>query len=390
MKNVFVVSWIKSENYGTCLQAYATNKVLSKYCAVKFLGRRMYYPINKLSYLIKKIWRMVLSKKRRHKTVNYGRYAEQHNRKLEKVNSFVQNNYIIKDLKKRKDIIELDTWVDVYIVGSDQMWNPWMLSPSYLLDFVPPNSNKRKCSYAASFGVDNIPNDKKNIYRRFLKEFDRITVREPKAAELVQSLSGVSADVVCDPTFLISQIEWREFAGQSKIIEGHGIKTNYMLCYFIGSSEYNHLKTVQDIAKALKFKVVLLPMKVDDYAIEDKSVTIIADACPYDFVSLIDNAALVCTDSFHAVVFSFLMNTPFYNFPRFKKGDKYSQDARLQNIMTKFGLEGSYWNDKLDSSDIKEHLKCDYTYGYSVLEVERKRSLDILWDMIGEDNGTSD
>lgn len=375
-------------NYGTCLQSYATFEILKRNADVIFLDRRIYFSLFKFSFLLKKIFNLLFTRIKKKKKLVPCEFENANLRKMQKINEFCIKTYSVKSICTYKDIIEIDKWADCYLIGSDQMWNPWMVQPQYLLDFVPKKSKKAKIAYAASFGVDNIPDSKKYIYTMYLPHFSKITVREPRAAELVKELSQREATVVLDPTFLLLQEDWKRFCTYSNICSQYKLKSDYIVCYFIGSQEFNHIAIVREIAKLLELKLVIVPMKMMDY--KENDAIIIADACHYDFVSLIDNAALVCTDSFHAVVFSFLMNTPFYNFPRFKKGDKYSQDARLQNIMTKFGLEGSYWNDKLDSSDIKEHLKCDYTYGYSVLEVERKRSLDILWDMIGEDNGTSD
>lgn len=386
MKKVFLISWFQSENYGTCLQAYATNFVLKNNgIDVIFLDRRRYYSLNSFKFFILKIYRLVIGRTKRLYSrgsgMSYGIYENEHSQKLSKTKEFVSQTYEVRSINSKNDLVEIDSFVDCYLVGSDQMWNPWMLSPHYLLDFIPQKSKKPRYSYAASFGVNNLPEKKSRIYKKYLPMFSKITVREPRAAELIDELCGIKAEVVLDPTLLLEGNEWREFSNQSNMMAKYELK-EYVLCYFIGSLEFNHVETVKNLASQLHKKTVLIPMKESDYNISDPDILVIADACAYDFVSLIDNAALVCTDSFHAVVFSFLMNTPFYDFPRFKKGDKYSQEARLQNIMSKFGLDDSYWKKELNVLDIKEHLKCDYTYGYSVLEVERKRSLDILLNMI--------
>lgn len=52
------------------------------------------------------------------------------------------------------------------------------------------------------------------------------------------------------------------------------------------------------------------------------------------------------------------METPFYCFPRFRRDDMYSQESRLSNIIRKFGLENSYWNNNLGVDGIKKHLLC--------------------------------
>ncbi|MDD3401828.1 MAG: polysaccharide pyruvyl transferase family protein [Hespellia sp.] len=379
-KNIFVVTWYKSINFGTCLQAYATHKVLKNRANVVILNHRSYYSLDKLNFLIEKLFQKVKGQFAGKNVPNYSNYSAAVERKMQKVDRMADENYKVRSIRSRKDVKEIDTWTDCYLVGSDQMWNPWMLSPQYLLDFVPRKRKKPKYSYAASFGIDNIPEKKGGLYKKYLPQFSKITVREPRGAELVKELSGQDATVVLDPTFLLTPDEWREFADQSEICKQYGLNNDYILCYFIGAPEFNHLEKVKQIADALKLKVVLIPIKEKDYM--EENVIIVADACAYDFVTLIDNAKLVCTDSFHAVVFSFLTESAFYDFPRFKKGDKYSQEARLQNIMGKFMLEGSYWSDNLNTSEIEEHFHCDYTQGHRILKEERERSLRILYEMI--------
>lgn len=379
-RHVFLVTWYASENYGTCLQAYAINTALKDFADIKVLNRRRYYSLIKMNFLFSKLWSVVKNKacKKKSSVVNN---TQGHAKRLEKIEMLAKKNFDSVSINSKKDLMEIDKWADCYLVGSDQMWNPWMLSPHYLLDFVPKHSKNIRCSYAASFGVDNIPNQKKKIYKKFLPRFTTISVREPRAAELVKELSGIDASVVLDPTFLLTRKQWREFAKASDSCTEHNLD-NYILCYFIGSPEFNHMSTVKKLAEKLGLNIVLLPTKERDYQENDNTVTIVADACAYDFVSLIDNAKLVCTDSFHAVVFSFLMETAFYDFPRFKKGDKYSQESRLMNIMEKFCLMDSVWKDEYIIQDISGHLMPDYLDGYATLEEERVKCLRFLRDMI--------
>lgn len=382
MKNVFLVTWFISENYGTCLQAYATKATLSECSDVRILDRRRYYSIDKLNFLLNKFYSVFKSKVgKKERPFDYGKYVGAHNKKLSKIKALTAENYNTISINNAADLKEIDSWADCYLVGSDQMWNPWMLSPHYLLDFVPKKSKKAKYSYAASFGVDNIPTDKRKLYEKYLPQFDKIMVREPRAAELVKELSGKEATVVLDPTFLLTQEEWRKFSLKSSSVKEYGLK-DYILCYFIGSPEFDHLKTVKELAKKLGLCVVLLPTKESDYQVDDANVEIVADACAYDFVSLIDNAKLVCTDSFHAVVFSFLMGAALYTFPRFKKGDKYSQESRLHNIMTKFKLMDSVWDENKSTDEIIQHMSVDYSEGYAVLEREREKCKKLLQNMI--------
>ncbi len=255
-----------------------------------------------------------------------------------------------------------------------------MFSSAYMLDFVP--KSKKKITYAASFGVDNVPQHYYKLYSRLLKRLDTISVREPRAKELVKEIAQKDSVTVLDPTFLLTPEEWRTFATQSDVMNQYDIYDKYIIAYFIGSSDFNHLTVAKDLARQLNCKLVVIPNRVEDYSLTDSDITLILpDTCNYDFVKLIDNAEIVCTDSFHAVVFSFLMDTSFFVFPRFKKGDVNSQNNRLDNILNKFGLMDKKWQEEW-LSNIQEHLTHDYSSGYKVLEEERKNCLHFLFNAI--------
>ncbi len=381
MKKIFLVTWFTSENYGTCLQAYATNRVLTHAGHdVCFLERRTYYSLGKMNFLIPKVLGTVKSKLKKKQAFDYGIYKDEHDRKVKKTSQLISDTYRTKNISNRKDIAYIENEYDCYLVGSDQMWNPWVVRPQYLLDFVPSKSTKPKYSYAASFGVDYIPDKKIGLYKKYLPSFSCISVREEKAVELVKSITGQETTLVVDPTFLLEQDEWRDFSMRSNSVKEHNLE-NYILCYFLGEV-YDHLTAVKNMATKLGMKVAIIAMRASDYKLDDPDVTVIADACAYDFVSLIDQAGLVCTDSFHAVVFSFQLNTPFYYFPRFRVGDPGSQDTRLRNIMNRFKLTDSAWSENLTVEDMKKHLEPDYAEGYTVLGRERESSRAFLLDMV--------
>lgn len=188
-----------------------------------------------------------------------------------------------------------------------------MFSSAYMLDFVP--KSKKKITYAASFGVDNVPQHYYKLYSRLLKRLDTISVREPRAKELVKEIAQKDSVTVLDPTFLLTPEEWRTFATQSNVMNQYNICGKYVIAYFIGSTDFNHLTTAKVLAKQLNCSLVIIPNRVEDYSLTDPDITLIPDTCNYDFVKLINSAELVCTDSFHAVVFSFLMDTSFFCIP---------------------------------------------------------------------------
>ncbi|WP_276864337.1 polysaccharide pyruvyl transferase family protein [Mediterranea massiliensis] len=381
-KNILLVTWYKSTNCGTCLQSYALYHILSQRYNVSFLGRRTYYSLlnpefyKKIYLNIKKKLHISHSHKVQNSHPAFSKAIQAHTQKFAK---FIQENYQIQPLKSHKDYKKICTQYDAFIVGSDQLWSPRMFSSAHMLDFVP--KQKKKITYAASFGVDNVPQRYYKLYSRLLKRLDIISVREPRAKELVKEIAQKDSVTVLDPTFLLTPEEWRTFATQSDVMNQYNISGKYLIAYFIGSSDFNHLTATKEMAKQLKYKLVVIPNRVEDYSLSDPDIILVSDTCNYDFVKLIDNAEIVCTDSFHAVVFSFLMDTSFFVFPRFKKGDVNSQNNRLDNILNKFGLMDKKWQEEW-LSNIQEHLTHDYSSGYKVLEEERKNCLHFLFNAI--------
>ena len=101
---------------------------------------------------------------------------------------------------------------DVYCTGSDQVWNSLFTKSdtSFLLSFVP--ENRRKVSYASSFAVDYIKAGYEQTYKKYLSEYSHISVRESSGIRIIKELLDRSAQLVCDPTILLTRkngIRWR-------------------------------------------------------------------------------------------------------------------------------------------------------------------------------------
>ena len=111
--------------------------------------------------------------------------------------------------------------------------------------------------------------------------------------------------------------------------------------------------------------------KENNYEIIDlmNSSDIAYTSGPSEFLYLIHHAKLVCTDSFHACVFSILFDTQFYVFEREDKLE--SMNSRIETLLNKFALN--------------EHRKKDYTNVYKILENERKKFNLFLDNCFGDE-----
>ena len=64
-----------------------------------------------------------------------------------------------------------------------------------------------------------------------------------------------------------------------------------------------------------------------------------------EFLYLIHNAEMVCTDSMHATIFSIIFETNFVTFERFKKSDQNSRNSRIYSLLQVMGLENRLHTD---------------------------------------------
>lgn len=247
---------------------------------------------------------------------------------------------------------------DYFVVGSDQVWNAnWFFEErpdAFLLTFVP--SNKR-ISYAASFGVTDIPEKWKEFFSNNLGKFKNISVREESGKTLVYKLSQRKAEVLVDPTLLITAIEWRKIYKNKKF----NLSNHYVLTYFLSPKNEMAISLINDLRN--NFSI---------YEIFDRNDLVANQTGPIEFLYLIDNADLVITDSFHASVFSFIFNKPFVVYDRNLDGP--NMNSRLETLLSKFHLERKYAGSGLPN-DIWEH---DYTEGYKQLEIEREKAINFL------------
>ena len=101
---------------------------------------------------------------------------------------------------------------DVYFAGSDQIWNPLFQNgkdPAFYLDFVRQGV---RASYAASFAVDEFPQELREVTAKYLSRLDGVSVREASGLAVLKSLGIENAQTVLDPVFLLDKAHWEAMA----------------------------------------------------------------------------------------------------------------------------------------------------------------------------------
>lgn len=257
--------------------------------------------------------------------------------------------------------------LDAFITGSDQVWNPVIHNntndPGYFLDFVP--IDKRRIAYAPSIGVDHIPESCKIDLKCYLDKFHAISIRERSGADIIRSVCGIDVPVVLDPTLLLTSSEWDEFSQSTSFLP-----KEYILCYKFGKSRVMDA-TIKTLSKQLQLPVVAIPASPETKFKTDFRIG------PGEFLSAIKNARIVCTDSFHASVFSIIYNKPFLAFPRHADTAKYSMNNRMTDLLGTFGLLNQYITE-VQNVDYNWVLEVSYDSTYEIIERKRIESMNYL------------
>lgn len=235
--------------------------------------------------------------------------------------------------KTRCSIVENPPLYDVYITGSDQVWNPKYIGydTNFFLDFVP--EGKKKISYASSFSSKEIPSHLFDIYSEKLLKYDNISVRESSARTIVKDMTGMEPAVVCDPTILLNDEEWMKIAENSLVKP----KEPYLLVYVLGYA-YNPYpeiyKYIERVNDELKLSVIYLNTIPGRLKNKYKEIEI-DNWGPVEFLYLVKKAKFMITDSFHGTAFALNLGTPFISCVKSKN----SSDSRMLDLLKTVNAE---------------------------------------------------
>ena len=363
MKKVGIVThYYKSTNYGGVLQSYALVKYLNdnKINAKQICYRKAQFTLKKLfANFVKKVFIIlthpiysIVNFKKSIKFAKFRRFIPHY--KICVTDSTVKNYYID---------------VDALITGSDQVWNPQIINHVYCLEF--PLIDCIKLSYAASVASNFIP-ENKIAYFRNLNNLDYVSVREKSSLRLLKNIINKDLCICCDPVFLIGKQEWEN------MIKLNIIRKKYIFCYFIGNNDMGRL-AANYISKYKNYAIVYVG-NVNCYNKNDKLFLKglnKSSASPTEFLSLLHDANLILTDSFHAVAFSIIFEKRFICFQR---DNNLFMESRIVDLLDSFSLNNNiYLNNNSKKFDYFYHKfdNSDFKYCYNI-DIYTKNSKDFL------------
>lgn len=394
MKKIGIVSCYFQHNYGSMLQAYATQMALDKLGyeneTIDITGFRREIRNAKLKYFTKASLTsdILLSKagmviNKFQKRFGHNSYTEQSKIRDDKFEDFSKKYFRLSRLFNSKDELsaKCSEVYDAVLVGSDQLWLPGNIAADYYtLSFVPDTVNS--IAYATSFGQSSLPKDSARKAGVFLKKIRHIGVREESGQKLVKELADRKVPVVCDPTLLFTGDEWMGIQAEKPIQEG-----KYILCYFLGNNP-PHREFAKRLKEATGYKIIALT-HLDEFVKSDEHY---ADDTPYDidpkdFLNLIRNAEYVCTDSFHCSVFSILYKRQFFTFRRYTRNTKQSTNSRIDTLFNLAGITGRLMRGDEDITQCLA-IKTDFEKVHQNLEKVRAKSYEYLITSLKDDRST--
>lgn len=367
MSKTGIITYHSAYNYGSALQAFATQEAVSAFApGAEIINYRMrsqkaVYTLYRTSFgmknLVKDIMQLPIHKKRK---LRAKRFEE-----------FFKNYFALTDeCETPEEVSRLWTKFDTIVSGSDQIWNKHSLELEncgweYMHPYLLKGFAGKKISYASS--ISNMTDEELNEIKGYINEFDAVSMREISSTERMAGILDVAVTNVLDPTFLLTKEQW---------IKKLGLKKNnsekFILYYSLGGISY--VKKNRPILKQLaqkhgcRVRVIMPFVRVSgDDVIEPHP-----EYGPIDFLDSIYNAEMVVTDSFHGTILSVNFGKELYSLC--KPG---GSTFRKTDIL---GVLGIGERALFDSSELvtKSFEPINYNEVYAKLDEMRRSSLAYL------------
>lgn len=366
-KKIGIITMHRINNYGSVLQAFALQYIIEK----------MGFDVQLIDYNYPNIFQytrgVALPKNDwKAKVIKSMSWLHPYNRYDYKFQDFRNRYFKLSPYYKDFDVIHQKAIsYDLYITGSDQVWNPKFTKgdTTFLLDFAEKNANK--ISYASSFSCTQLGKEYEATYSELLAQYQAISVREWGGVELVKRLTGQQAVITVDPTLLLDDNAWK-----TVVSKRCRYSKNYILLYVLSYS-FNPVPYIYDLAlylsKELDLRIVVLGKH--PYLSKYKNVESILDAGPLEFLQLIENAVCVVTSSFHGTAFSVNYKKPVYAVVNDK-----NDDDRISSFLSDLSLDESIipMGMALDTIPLDMHSESSW----SILNQKREYSLSYLENAI--------
>lgn len=373
-----ITYWESNDNYGQQLQAWALQHYLCGQGYNAFLIRQYVWPpIKKKGVRRFKQWikdtiaRILYATHVAYYPSIYNKFSfcldkEACRRKFPLFRE--QNLKMSKIFDTPEKLMQHPPKADVYITGSDQVWN-YSMAEEPLRNFFLQFGDKDtyRVSYAPSIGHPSIPTKFEEKYKQYLTSFNAISVREKSAVDLIKKL-GFTATHVLDPTMLLTSADYSHLASSCK-------SKPSIFIYSMNYASANDLPFEQVKAYAQEKQLPIIVTPGSGYLPAKE----LFDGVEYSYASIpqwiqhIANAHLVVTASFHGIVFAILFHRPFLYTPL--KGDLNESNNRAVDLLYSLGLDQCIWD---ENKSINDCMQIDWKNVGELLSAYRQVSKDFL------------
>ncbi|MBQ8042981.1 MAG: polysaccharide pyruvyl transferase family protein [Clostridia bacterium] len=357
MQNVKILTFHNAENYGATLQAYALKQTLKKlgvnpefvnYENKKILSDYKLIRTNSLKSFFSSLWYLPRNLKRKRSFKSFS------------------DAYLDTDKKKYYSCEEIEKDIepgDVFVAGSDQIWNPELtggLSDVYTLNFN--RENIKKITYGASLGNEELLKKYASDFKSKLAGLDLISAREQSVIKPLEEISNKKVEQVVDPTLLQSREKWDKLISENDTVNLPCEK--YILVYTLFEND-EVTKIANYLSKVTGLKIVHF-RKYNAY--ENELMSLYSKG-PVDFVNAFKNAGYVVTNSFHGTVFSLIYERKFYSvLPKERAG-------RIKDLLGDLEL-GSRIVQDVQQINLEDEI--DYTTTKDKIESLKAKSIEYL------------
>lgn len=355
MKQVSFITVHVGANYGSVLQTIATFIALKEMgvtpICINYIPPRVtnirYWKEGKNS-LIKLLRRILYFPFRCITTRNFQKY-------LKKYVCLTKPIYVNDDFSQKCPKS------DIYITGSDQVWN-FLHNEGYDYHYFFEGIEGRKISFSSSIGMSCLSETQLTKLKNGLSGYFAISVREQTAVDLLAS-NGFYPTLLLDPIFILNKNQWRGYASKRLV------STPYLFVYI----PYNTIdkdiiyETAHKIASKKCLKIVTISADIFRDVYADLTIR---NANPGDFLSLFLYADVVVTNSFHGTAFSINLNKTFWAYiPS-------AFSTRIESLLELCSLQNRLLHNVINQESIDDII--DYSNINSLLEKERKKLKEYL------------
>lgn len=265
--------------------------------------------------------------------------------------------------KTVKELLDNPPKEDIYITGSDQVFNPGKdYLPVYFLGF--DKGGGRKVAYSPSFGISSFSDSFEKDIAQYLKDFDFLSCREQSGSDFIAKIIGKEIPTLLDPVTLLSKEQWSSLAKSS--YNGKG----YIFVYNLNGG-YDLIHYANLLKQKVGLRIICLASNITHFYNVDSQIY---NAGPAEFLGYIRDAKYVITDSFHGTMFSLIFNKKFSTLISTP-----STSSRITNILGKLELQDhiSFSPTEIDFESISKNYSVDFEKLSNASKIYLRKSCSI-------------